>query len=189
MRKDAITMSDLGAALINMALADDKKIKAMFRFEDGWVELRWDEIHVCGLLIAFHIDEFYLHKTCSACPEQYDVFLETDFNKAFDEKTNKWNPSSEVGYLRLRHGTFRADYIDQEIKKINSRLPDGNKAKDDPKWWSKTVYTAETKGDGTFDTAYERKEHIMKALQEIREEIEKRRERLRRLLNSLIRRA
>jgi hypothetical protein len=32
--------------------------------------------------------------TCAACPEQYDVFFE-DF---------------QIGYLRLRHGSFRADY-------------------------------------------------------------------------------
>ena len=35
-----------------------------------------------------------LIQTCSACPEQYDAFL-----------NNK-----KVGYLRLRHGYFRVDY-------------------------------------------------------------------------------
>ena len=34
-----------------------------------------------------------LEMTCSACPEQYDVFL--------DDK--------DVGYLRLRHGRFTVD--------------------------------------------------------------------------------
>lgn len=32
--------------------------------------------------------------TCSACPEQYDVFLD----------------GQPVGYLRLRHGEFTAEY-------------------------------------------------------------------------------
>lgn len=48
--------------------------------------------------------------TCGACPEQYDVF--------FDEK--------EVGYLRLRHGLFRAECHGE------------------------VVYRAELKGDGCF---------------------------------------
>lgn len=34
-----------------------------------------------------------LYKTCSACPEQYDVYLNGQC----------------VAYLRLRHGRFRAD--------------------------------------------------------------------------------
>lgn len=37
-----------------------------------------------------------LYQTCSACPEQYDVF--------FGE--------TQIGYLRLRHGNFRATYPD-----------------------------------------------------------------------------
>ena len=35
-----------------------------------------------------------LVKTCGACPEQYDAYFE----------------GYQVGYLRLRHGTFRVDY-------------------------------------------------------------------------------
>jgi len=52
--------------------------------------------------------------TCGACPEQYDVFF-GDF---------------QLGYLRLRHGSFRADYPDHM----------GN-----------TVYQGYPKGDGCFD--------------------------------------
>ena len=37
---------------------------------------------------------FILNRTCYACPEQYDVFLNEE----------------QVGYLRLRHGVFRCDY-------------------------------------------------------------------------------
>ena len=40
---------------------------------------------------------YTLVMTCGACPEQYDVF-DSDGN--------------QVGYLRLRHGNFRADYPD-----------------------------------------------------------------------------
>lgn len=37
--------------------------------------------------------ELKLVQTCAACPEQYDVFYDGDL----------------VGYMRLRHGTFRAE--------------------------------------------------------------------------------
>jgi len=55
-----------------------------------------------------------LKQTCSACPEQYDVFKD----------------GSQVGYLRLRHGEFRADY----------GICGGE-----------TVYEAEPAGDGVFE--------------------------------------
>jgi hypothetical protein len=54
--------------------------------------------------------------TCGACPEQYDVF--DDISK------------QPVGYLRLRHGHFRADY---------------------PACGGETVYESFTGGDGIFD--------------------------------------
>ena len=41
--------------------------------------------------------DYVLKMTCGACPEQYDVF-DSD--------------GKQVGYLRLRHGGFRADYPD-----------------------------------------------------------------------------
>lgn len=62
------------------------------------------------------IGRYRLVCTCGACPEQYDVF---------DEVTKK-----QVGYLRLRHGYFRAD-IDN--------------------CGGETVYEAHTRGDGIFD--------------------------------------
>ncbi len=61
------------------------------------------------------IDGFKLELTSTACPEQYDVF---DAN------------GDQVGYLRLRHGFFRAD------------VPDCG---------GHTVYETSTKGDGSFD--------------------------------------
>lgn len=62
------------------------------------------------------IGRYRLICTCGACPEQYDVFDDTTGVK--------------VGYLRLRHGYFRADY---------------------PDCGGETVYETETNGDGVFD--------------------------------------
>ncbi len=72
------------------------------------------------------INGLKLIKTCIACPEQYDVF---------DAEGN------QVGYLRLRHGYFRAD------------VPDCG---------GKTVYEANTEGDGMFE-ANEKYDHLQKA--------------------------
>jgi len=55
-----------------------------------------------------------LRRTCDAYPEQYDVFAD----------------DVKIGYLRLRHGWFRADY---------------------PECGGETVYSAEPNGDGIFD--------------------------------------
>jgi hypothetical protein len=52
--------------------------------------------------------------TCGACPEQYDAVL--------DGKT--------VGYLRLRHGSFRVDV---------------------PECGGETIYEASPEGDGAFE--------------------------------------
>ena len=68
-----------------------------------------------------------LVKTCGACPEQYDAFLGEEF----------------IGYLRLRHGYFRADYR-------------GNGADD-------TVYESSPRGDGCFASEEERVIHLNNA--------------------------
>lgn len=65
--------------------------------------------------------------TCGACPEQYDVYLGDE----------------EIGYLRLRHGRFRAEYHD------------------------KVVYTSTPRGDGTFADDGERAVELTKACQAI----------------------
>lgn len=82
------------------------------------------------------IDGFKLELTSTACPEQYDVF---DAN------------GDQVGYLRLRHGYFRAD------------VPDCG---------GETVYDANTKGDGMFDDD-ERMEELTKAVRAIANSIAK----------------
>ncbi len=61
------------------------------------------------------INGYKLKMTCAACPEQYDVFNANGI---------------QVGYLRLRHGYFRAD------------CPDVG---------GDTVYEAHARGDGMFD--------------------------------------
>lgn len=59
-------------------------------------------------------DKLKVVLTCGACPEQYDVFL----------------GDLQIGYLRLRHGHFRADY---------------------PDVGGETVYEASPRGDGEFE--------------------------------------
>ena len=76
------------------------------------------------------VDGYTLKLTCFACPEQYDVF---DANNEM------------VGYLRLRHGHFRAD------------VPDCG---------GETVYESFTVGDGIFEDA-ERIEELTKAVKAI----------------------
>lgn len=63
---------------------------------------------------AINVGGCFLILTCSACPEQYDVY----------------KGKQRIGYLRLRHGWFRADY---------------------PDCGGMTVYEAEPKGDGAFE--------------------------------------
>lgn len=77
-----------------------------------------------------NIGEYRLHLTCGACPEQYDVF----------------RGSEQVGYLRLRHGGFRAEY---------------------PDCGGDTVYSSEAMdGDGQF-TDSERKKFLTEAVSAI----------------------
>lgn len=64
-------------------------------------------------------EKIELIQTCGACPEQYDAYFE----------------GNEVGYLRLRHGYFRAEYLGE------------------------VVYDANTIGDGIFDCD-EREGHL-----------------------------
>lgn len=70
-----------------------------------------------------------LEMTCGACPEQYDAFV----------------GDRQVGYLRLRHGTFRVD------------VPDVG---------GTCVYAAETIGDGVF-VPTEREYHLTRAKEAI----------------------
>lgn len=75
----------------------------------------------------FTIAGYDLELTCGACPEQYDVYLCKD----------------QVGYLRLRHGYFRAENSDSVV-----------------------VYSTQCKGDGVFDDD-EREYHLTQAITSI----------------------
>jgi hypothetical protein len=77
------------------------------------------------------VDGLRLVCTSVACPEQYEVFDSS---------------GRQVGYLRLRHGRFRADF---------------------PDCGGETVYESLTKGDGTFSED-ERKDELGKAVAAIK---------------------
>lgn len=51
-----------------------------------------------------------LELTCSACPEQYDVYKD----------------GKQVGYLRLRHGYFVASYLDCGGETVYESATDGD---------------------------------------------------------------
>lgn len=74
--------------------------------------------------------DYELEQTCGACPEQYDVYLD----------------GCEVGYLRLRHGHFRAEYT-----------ADGG---------DEIVYEGLPEGDGVFEYE-ERNYYLNRAIQAI----------------------
>ena len=74
-------------------------------------------------------DDIVLDQTCGACPEQYDAYI----------------GGVQVGYLRLRHGTFRVDC---------------------PTSGGETVYRAYPDGDGCF-MDHERARHLAAARQAI----------------------
>ena len=95
--------------------------------EMGLDKIKWPE--------DTEVDGLKLVCTSIACPEQYDVF----------------DPSGKkVGYLRLRHGKFRADY---------------------PDCGGETVYSSFAKGDGVF-LDEERKNQLEKAIKAIKERME-----------------
>lgn len=77
-----------------------------------------------------YINGYQLVRTCYACPEQYDVFFPT---------------GEQLGYLRLRHGSFRANLYDVG---------------------GKEVYSTCTEGDGIF-VEHERVKHLRNAIQEL----------------------
>jgi hypothetical protein len=57
------------------------------------------------------IHGYHLHQTCSACPEQYDVFD---------------NKDQQVAYLRLRHGHFYASVPDHGGDVVYEADPEGD---------------------------------------------------------------
>lgn len=98
-------------------------------FYDQYTHPNYANLHILGCTLVM---------TCGACPEQYDVFYE---DPEQDYKT------VQVGYFRLRHGSFTAEY---------------------PDVCGKLVYQACPKGDGTFYDD-ERKEYLTEAVKAILE--------------------
>lgn len=92
------------------------------------VEREWTE----RMSKPFKVEGCTLKCVCGACPEAYEVF---------DAE------GEQVGYLRLRHGWFRADY------------PFAN---------GEIVYESRPKGDGIFDEG-ERMEELAKAVRALNE--------------------
>lgn len=88
-----------------------------------------------GLLIPEQLPatevELHFERTCMAMPEQYEVFRD----------------GRQIGYLRLRHGHFRAHYPDHD-----SREP---------------VYSTGVRGDGFFHDDEERSQQLHAAAVEI----------------------
>lgn len=87
----------------------------LFLFQRQWED---DEPEM-GMGLPTTIDNLLgcrLVCTCPACPEQYDVI--------------ELATGDQIGYLRLRHGYFRADY---------------------PNHRGEIVYESDTLGDGLFD--------------------------------------
>jgi len=56
------------------------------------------------------MDNIVLERTCFACPEQYEAFLNGE----------------QVGYLRLRHGFFRVDCPDCGDETVFEAEPKGD---------------------------------------------------------------
>lgn len=79
-----------------------------------------------------------LVQTCGACPEQYDLF---DDSKEFE---------NYIGYFRLRHGFFYAEYCPTETR----------------------VYEVHPEGDGLFEYE-ERNYHLLRAVKAIEAEMKK----------------
>ena len=104
-----------------MKKMDPELVKLLAKLEpqqEGWIK-------------DFELNGYKLVCTSQACPEQYDVFNEA---------------GSRIGYLRLRHGRFRADC---------------------PGAGGDTVYESHPEGDGAFNDK-ERIPEITKALEGIR---------------------
>ena len=80
------------------------------------------------------LDIIKLVQTCGACPEQYDAFI----------------GDKQVGYLRLRHGWFRVDFLS---------------------CGGDVVFECKTKGDGSFYDEEERETMLREAKRAILLEI------------------
>lgn len=110
------------------------------KFPDAFDWALWfenDETKLAEPQLLYELHGLELQLTCGACPEQYDVY---------SKSTKK-----QVGYLRLRHGSFRVDF---------------------PDCGDETIYRAEPNGEGVFYDN-ERFYYLSKALEAILKKIGK----------------
>lgn len=91
--------------------------------------LIFDDLEYWDYAFPEEIQGCKLIRTCFACPEQYEVFYN----------------DQQIGYLRLRHGYFRADY---------------------PDCGDETVYEAYPQGDGVFEDS-ERESYLTEAVKKL----------------------
>lgn len=115
-----------------MSKSQDKRLEALQKMVELDEELGLYDKIKSSWPADREIDGLKLVCTCGACPEQYDAF----------------DGERQVGYLRLRHGWFRADC---------------------PTAGDETVHEAYPKGDGVFDDEDERLAHLTEAVKKIRE--------------------
>lgn len=85
-------------------------------------------------------------KTCSACPEQYDVF-DSDGN--------------EVGYVRLRHGFFRVASADRDETFFSRSFPLSCKSPDlQPEESEYLEWGYDLDADGIFEGEAQREVYL-----------------------------
>lgn len=72
-----------------------------------------DDDEVYQTYMAYRIGNAIAVLGCLACPEQYDVYLMDGSNQY-------------IGYLRLRHGCFRATYPDVGGQEVYVSYPKGD---------------------------------------------------------------
>jgi len=82
----------------------------------GWSKAIDMQLHQFALIKKLYAKNgLKIKMTCSACPEQYEVFKE----------------GKQVAYYRLRHGTFRIDYPTCGEETIYEADPNGDGIFDD----------------------------------------------------------
>lgn len=113
-----------------MSKSQDKRLEALQKLTELDEELG---LYDKGWPNDREIDGLRLVCTCGACPEQYDVFNAE---------------GAKVGYLRLRHGWFRADVPSAGGETVHESYP--------------------PKGDGTFGDEDERVAHLTEAVTKIK---------------------
>ena len=105
------------------------------------------------------IKGYTLILSCGACPEQYEVF----------------KGDTRVGYLRLRHGRFTAEYPDVGWKLLLSAYPQGDGMFDEQErlyWLTKAVLAIDAEHTASLRLAVAGLVTQLKASQELARELD-----------------